>query len=156
VDAGTLRAVVTSSTQRQPSHSITTVQARSPQIPITHCCQRLLRCRWSGRPCSRAATTALAQHPLHITSASRGASPPVSRRFLPFSRCFPPVVNNNNNNNNSSNKNNNNSSSSNNNNSSNKNKNKNTNKNKNKNTNENKNNNNVNATTSAESEASAK
>ena len=82
----------------------------------------------------------------------------MSRRFLPFSRCFPPVVNNNNNNNNnsSSNKNKNNSSSSKNNNSSNKNKNKNTNKNKNKNTNENKNNNNVNATTSAESVASAK
>jgi hypothetical protein len=57
VDAGTPRAVVTSSTQRQPLHSITTVQARSPQIPITHCCQRLLRCRWSARPFSRAATT---------------------------------------------------------------------------------------------------
>jgi len=89
VDAGTPRAVVTSSTQRQPLHSITTVQARSPQIPITHCCQRLLRCRWSGRPCSRAATTALAQHPLHITSASRGAPPPCHGALSPSRAAFP-------------------------------------------------------------------
>ena len=90
VDAGAPRAVVTSSTQRQPLHSITTVQARSPQIPITHCCQRLLRCRWSGRPCSRAATTALAQHPLHITSASRGAPIPCHGALSPSRAAFPP------------------------------------------------------------------